>query len=104
MPSYGLLIDADEHDQSAGARGSGSCYWRADDQEQPHQATPGPHCVTFAERGGNGSSFSTFDRLRVRSVGAVNVPAGDWRSSYWSAFAGASGRSDFLALWLAYAI
>jgi hypothetical protein len=101
MPTYGLLIDADEHEHGPGAGASGSCYWRAKEDDGPERSVPGPHCLTFAERGGIGAGFSTLGGGSA-SWGTGNVGPGKWRSSYWSAYASPNVTSQFVALWLAY--
>ena len=103
MHMPGLLIDGNTSGYVTGpsANAQGSCFWRGRGEEDLFQSTPGPHCYDFAERGGRSWSTSTLGG-GWWFWGIGHVPAGKWRSSYWSVDATAFPQSDFLTLWLSY--
>lgn len=103
MPEPGLLIDSQTTGLTLGPSytAQGSCFWRGRGDDDVVRSTPGPHCYTFNERGGYGAGGGALGGGSA-SWGLGIVPAGTWRSSYWSANASATPQSQFLTLWLSY--
>lgn len=104
MDEPGLLIDSYSSGIMVGpsAAAEGTCFWRSRGDEEVTEATPGPHCLTFAERYGFGGGGGSLIGGGAASWGLDTVPAGTWRSSYWAVNATAFPQSQFLTLWLSY--
>jgi hypothetical protein len=103
MHAPGLLIDGNTSGFTLGpsVTAQGSCFWRGRGEQDLIRSTPGPHCREFSERSGYALSRTTVGG-GFAFWGLGHVPAGRWRSSYWSADVRAFPESDFLTLWLAY--